>query len=101
MCWSEDNLQEGRINSHLIIKAAATLRTLGHLIKATIVRRFPKIPTTIISTVRMAATVSSGRENLEWEEKAESQELILHLNGFCFIKGDCSRPMIWRSGRAQ
>lgn len=52
------------MHSYLIIKAAATLRTLGHLISATMVNRLPKIPTIMINIVRMAATVNSGRENL-------------------------------------
>lgn len=48
-----------------MMKAAATFRTLGHFIKATIVRRLPKIPTIIITMVSTAAAVSNGLENLQ------------------------------------
>lgn len=53
-----------------MINAAATFRTFGHLIKATIVRRFPKMPTIIIRIVSTAATVNNGLENLERGKKA-------------------------------
>lgn len=50
------------------MKSAATFRTFGHRIKATIVRRLPKIPTIMIIIVAAAASVRSGRENLEENE---------------------------------
>lgn len=46
------------------MKAAATLRTLGHFIKAATVRKLPKIPTIIINRVITAANVSIDDENL-------------------------------------
>lgn len=49
------------------MKAAATFLTLGHLTKANIVSKLPKIPMTIIKIVDVAAKVSSGRENLKWQ----------------------------------
>lgn len=49
---------------YLIIKAAATFRTFGHLIKAATVRKLPNIPMIIISNVIMAANVSIEDENL-------------------------------------
>lgn len=50
--------------TYLIIKAAATFRTLGHLTKANIVSKFPNIPINIIRMVATAANVSKDRENL-------------------------------------
>lgn len=49
---------------HLMINAAATFRTFGYFNKATIVNKFPTIPTIIMSMVKIAAVVNSGRENL-------------------------------------
>lgn len=46
------------------MKAAATFRTFGHFIKATMVNRLPKMPTIMIKIVRMAAMVNNGLENL-------------------------------------
>lgn len=57
------------ISTHLIIKSDATFLTLGHLISAIIVNKFPKIPTTIIVIVAAAANVSNGRENLRKKGK--------------------------------
>jgi hypothetical protein len=51
------------------MKAAATFLTLGHLMSATIVRRFPTIPTTMIMTVMVAAKSSKGLENLQTSNK--------------------------------
>jgi hypothetical protein len=51
--------------ANLIMKAAATFLTRGHLRRATIVRRFPRIPTTMIKTVMVAAKSSKGLENLQ------------------------------------
>jgi hypothetical protein len=48
-----------------MMKAAATFLTRGHLISATIVSKFPRIPTTIIKTVMVAAKSSKGLENLQ------------------------------------
>lgn len=50
---------------YLIINAAATFLTFGHLHSATIVSRLPHMPTTIIRIVITAANVRSGRENLK------------------------------------
>jgi hypothetical protein len=49
---------------YLIIKAAATFRTLGHLTKATTVSKLPQMPTIMIRIVRMAAIVSCVLLNL-------------------------------------
>jgi hypothetical protein len=46
------------------MKAAATFLTRGHLTSATIVSRLPRIPTTMIKTVMVAAKFSSDLENL-------------------------------------
>lgn len=46
----------------LIINAAATFLTRGHLRSAKMVRRLPTSPTTMMSTVDTAAKVSSGCE---------------------------------------
>lgn len=43
---------------YLIINAAATFRTLGHLIKAATVKKLPMIPTVMIRMVMMAAKVN-------------------------------------------
>jgi len=51
--------------ANLIMKAAATFLTRGHLTSAKIVRRFPRIPTTMIKTVMVAAKSSKGLENLQ------------------------------------
>lgn len=60
------NVQNMKSATHkLIMKAAATFLTRGHLRSATIVSRFPRIPTTIIKTVMVAAKSSKGLENLE------------------------------------
>ncbi len=48
-----------------MINAAATFLTLGHLQSATIVNKFPHIPTIIIRIVITAANVRSGRANLK------------------------------------
>lgn len=59
------NVQNMKSATHkLIMKAAATFLTRGHLRSATIVSRFPRIPTTIIKTVMVAAKSSKGLENL-------------------------------------
>lgn len=49
----------------LIIKAAATLRTLGHFKSATTVSRLPQIPTIIIRKVITAAKIIKGWEKLK------------------------------------
>lgn len=50
---------------YLIIKAAATFRTLGHFSRATTVNAFPKIPTIMMAMVKTAAMVNSHRGNLK------------------------------------
>jgi hypothetical protein len=50
------------------MKAAATFLTRGHLMSATIVSRLPRIPTTMINTVTVAAKSSNGLENLQQNE---------------------------------
>lgn len=57
--------------THLMMKSAATFRTLGHRIKATIVRRFPKMPVSMMMIVAVAASVNSGRENLLGRDQFE------------------------------
>jgi hypothetical protein len=57
--------QQQQSIANLIMKAAATFLTRGHLMRATIVRRFPRIPTTMIRTVIVAVKSSSGLENLQ------------------------------------
>lgn len=49
---------------YLIIKAAATLRTLGYLHNAMIVNKLPVRPVIIINIAITAANVLSGLENL-------------------------------------
>lgn len=49
----------------LIIKAAATLRTLGYLHNAMIVNKLPVRPVIIINIAITAANVLSGLENLD------------------------------------
>jgi len=63
------NAESYKNTTNLMINAAATFRTLGHLISAIIVRRFPRTPTIKISTVTTAANVSSSRENLKQNVK--------------------------------
>jgi hypothetical protein len=53
------------MNTNLIIKSAATFRTLGHLISAIMVKKLPNIPMNIMVIVAVAATVRRGRENLQ------------------------------------
>lgn len=50
---------------YLIIKAAATLRTLGYLHNAMIVNKLPVRPVIIINIAITAANVLSGLENLD------------------------------------
>lgn len=49
---------------YLIIKAAATLRTLGYLHNAMIVNKLPIRPVIIINIAITAANALSGLENL-------------------------------------
>ena len=51
-----------------MINAAATLRTLGHLIRAIMVSVFPITPTTRMRIVAAAAKARRGGENLEIEK---------------------------------
>lgn len=51
--------------THLMIKAAATLRTLGHFSRATTVNRLPHMPTIIMRKVMTAANVKSDCEKLQ------------------------------------
>lgn len=51
--------------TYLIMNAAATFLTLGHLRSATTVRRLPRRPTTIMIPVTTAANVRRVGENLE------------------------------------
>lgn len=55
--------------SYLTIKAAATFRTFGHFRSATMVKRLPQIPTTMIKIVITAAKVRRGRGNLKMKIK--------------------------------
>lgn len=48
-----------------MINAAATLRTLGYLLSAMIVNKFPSKPTNIIKIEATAAKVRRGFENLK------------------------------------
>lgn len=64
------------MGTHLIIKAAATFLTLGHLTNANIVSKLPNIPTNIISIVETAAKVSKDRENLHKNEKLKYEKKI-------------------------
>lgn len=48
-----------------MIKAAATLRTLGHFSRATTVNRLPHMPTIIMRKVMTAANVKSDCEKLQ------------------------------------
>lgn len=50
---------------YLIIKAAATLRTLGYLHRATIVNRLPATPIIMIMIATIAAKVLKGFGNLQ------------------------------------
>lgn len=61
---SREREREGEL-THLIIKAAATLRTLGHLSSATTVKKLPHMPTNMIRKVMIAAKVNSDWENLK------------------------------------
>lgn len=63
-----------------MIKAAATLRTFGHFIKAATVRKLPKIPMIMISKVITAANVSIDDENLKMEIDKEIE--INELNTY-------------------
>lgn len=53
------------VKNYLAIKAAATVRSLGCLIKAPIVNRLPIIPTTIIIKVKTPAAVNIECEYLK------------------------------------
>lgn len=68
--------QNKNILPYLIIKAAATFRTFGHFSSATIVNRFPQMPTTIINIVMTAANVSKGRANLWKNYKSQLIQMI-------------------------
>lgn len=61
-----------KLSSHLIMKAAATFRTLGHLSRATMVSRLPITPVIMISTVMIAAKVRRPLENLERNRRNSS-----------------------------
>lgn len=62
-------LNEIRNVSYLAIKAAATVLSFECLNRATIVNKFPKTPTTIITIVNTPAAVNMGREYLERKKR--------------------------------
>lgn len=53
----------------VIMNAAATFRTFGHLSNASTVNEFPQIPTIIIKMVATAAKFNNGRPNLKTKNK--------------------------------
>lgn len=77
-----------------MMKAAATFLTRGHLMSATMVSRFPRIPTTMIKTVMVAAKSSNGLENLKQRK----------INNYCTLIGARKSRLwatcgLWSSGR--
>lgn len=69
--------REGKANTYLMIKAAATLRTLGHLSSATTVRKLPQMPTIMIRKVMIAAKVNSDCEKLKASRNQKLRLLFL------------------------
>lgn len=70
----KSNVYERGAFFYLIIKAAATFRTFGHLSSAITVNKFPQMPTIIIKMVTTAAQVNSGRLNLKGFDKESISE---------------------------
>lgn len=56
---------EDNIDPHLMMKAAATFLTLGHLRSATTVSKLPNRPITMMKPVMTAAKVRRPGENLK------------------------------------
>lgn len=69
-----------------MIKAAATLRTLGYLHKATIVSRLPIKPTIMMMMATTAAKVLNGFGNLNERIMNKDDELVMKLSEVKFIR---------------